>query len=541
MFPLAGVVIALSGIVLLAVWRDAVAALGLVTVELLFLFFIWQGSRLHLFADRLARSEEAHSLALEGAGVAIWDWDYERDKVVWGGSAWRILGAASNDAVINANTHVSDRMPEDDRKRVKREIDAALSANKLFSVEFRVNTFDGRDIWAQSRGKATAFRNGAPIRVSGTLIDITDRKQIEHDVLLYQKRLEAILDNMVDGLVTIDEKAVIQSANRACSRIFGYTVAEILGKNVKILMPQAYAAQHDQYVGNYIHSGDPKIIGIGREVEGRRKDGSVFPLDLAVAAVQTDTTRFFIGIVRDISARKTAEMDLKRSNEELEKFAYVASHDLKAPLRNIDDLAKWVAEDTMSILPEDAREKLDLLRGRIADLERLLGDILDYSRAGRIVDNPVRVDVQELAERLVAIHVPEGFTARIKGHMPVVFSPQTPLEQVFGNLLSNAVMHHDEKTGVIEIESRDTGGNFHEFIVRDDGPGIAPEFHTRVFEMFQTLRPRDKAPGSGLGLSIVKKLVEWQGGKCWIAPGGTRRGTEIHFTWPRGSADSWSA
>lgn len=346
------------------------------------------------------------------------------------------------------------------------------------------------------------------------------------------KRLESILDNMVDGLITIDEAGIVMSYNKACEKIFGYRADEVAGRNIKMLMPQSYASRHDDYLANYKATGKPKVIGMGREVSGRRKDGTVFPVDLSVAEVKIGSTgRIFSGIVRDITERQHYENDLRRSNAELEKFAYVASHDLKAPLRNIDDLAKWVVEDTAGLLPADANDKLALLRERIAGLERLLDDILGYSRAGRVADPPARVDVHELAERLIETHVPRGFTASIAGRLPMLVTARTPLEQVLGNLISNAVKHHDSGAGKIEISARE-GEGFYEFAVRDDGPGIAPEFHARVFEMFQTLKSRDATPGSGLGLAIVKKLVEGQDGRCWIVSDGMSRGTGIHFTWP---------
>ncbi len=226
------------------------------------------------------------------------------------------------------------------------------------------------------------------------------------------------------------------------------------------------------------------------------------------------------------------ENTLRRTSKELEQFAYIASHDLKAPLRNIDSLARWVIEDTEGILPPDARRNLDLLCGRVAALETLLDDILVYSRAGRIVDAPVKVDVGETLARLIQVHVPASFTARVAANMPVIFSPPTPLEQVFASLLSNAVRHHDRGGGVIEIGVREAG-DFFEFSVCDDGPGIPPEFHERAFQMFQTLQSRDIVPGSGLGLAIVRKLVEWQGARVWIVSDAGQRGTAVHFLWRR--------
>ncbi|TAL31949.1 MAG: PAS domain-containing sensor histidine kinase [Alphaproteobacteria bacterium] len=357
---------------------------------------------------------------------------------------------------------------------------------------------------------------------------MNDRKE---DAALHSALLESILNNIVDGLITIDEMGIVQSYNKACAKIFGYDAGEVLGRNVKMLMPQAYAVDHDQYIANYRNTGKARIIGIGREVEGRRKDGSIFPLDLSVAEVKVGDRRFFSGILRDITARKSAEMSLMRSNQELEQFAYVASHDLKTPLRNIDNLAQWVVEDNEKTLNADARDKLALLRNCVTRLEVLLDDILAYSRAGRIVDDAREVDVGDLVRQVAQTHVPASFEVRLPPKLPKIVSPPTPLTQIFGNIFSNAVKHHDKGRGVIEVRCEPIG-RFYEFSVLDDGPGIPPQYHERAFQMFQTLQSRDKVEGSGMGMAIIKKLVEWQGGRVWIESGDGKRGTAIHFLWP---------
>ena len=356
----------------------------------------------------------------------------------------------------------------------------------------------------------------------------TERKE---DAALHSALLESILNNIVDGLITIDEQGIVQSYNKACEKIFGYAASEVKGQNIKMLMPRSFAVNHDQYLANYRETAKPKIIGIGREVEGRRKDGTTFPLDLSVAEVKVGTRRFFSGIVRDITERKKAEVSLLRSNQELEQFAYVASHDLKTPLRNIDNLAKWVIEDNRESLNADAQEKLALLRTCVTRLETLLDDILAYSRAGRIVDDSKEIDVQELVGQIVQTHVPPSFQVKFPDKLPRLVSPPTPLGQIFGNILSNAVKHHDRVGGVIEVRCVQRG-NFYEFAVLDDGPGIPPEYHELAFQMFQTLQSRDEVEGSGMGMAIIKKLVEWQGGRAWIESEEGKRGTAIHFLWP---------
>lgn len=476
---------------------------------------------------------ERHSSAIVDAGFALWDWDIEHGRVEWAGQAWKMFGVARNEDVPRAEKDVRALIPPEDNKAIDEVIFRELAKGDSFQVEFRLRQPDGRHIWVQSHGKIAGRKQGNPVRTVGIFTDVTERKKAEAEARSYQARLEIILNNMVDGLITIDEKGIVQSYNKACRRIFGYAAEEVIGRNVKMLMPSQYAENHDQYIANYVKTGQAKILGIGREVEGLRKDGTTFPLDLSVAEMRHDGERLFSGIMRDVSEHKKAEEQLRRTNEELEQFAYIASHDLKAPLRGIDNLAKWIEEDLAEVITDSAREKMALLRGRVSRLEMLLEDILQYSRAGRIMENPVETDTGALVRQIVEDRpLPKGFEIRVPANMPVLTTPQTSLEQVFLNLIGNAAKHHDKEEGIIEIGVQ-SKGIFYEFSVNDDGPGIPPEFHDRIFKMFQTLKPRDEKESTGLGLSIVKKLVEWQGGRVWIASEPGQRGASFRFLWPR--------
>ncbi|RYZ46431.1 MAG: hypothetical protein EOO72_01960 [Myxococcaceae bacterium] len=222
---------------------------------------------------------------------------------------------------------------------------------------------------------------------------------------------------------------------------------------------------------------------------------------------------------------------LRRNNAELEKFAYVASHDLKAPLRGIANLSHWLEEDLGPRLGEESRRQLELLRGRVHRMEAMLDGLLDYSRAGRATHAPEPVDVGALIHTVMA-RLPEGDTARLEvgPGMPTLLTEHLPLQQVFMNLLSNALKHaRGEHPLRVRVEAK-AAQDFHHFSVADNGPGIAPAYHEKIFAPFQTLVARDKVEGSGMGLCVVKKLVEGQGGRVWVESSG---GATFHFTWPR--------
>ncbi|MEM9494716.1 MAG: PAS domain-containing protein [Pseudomonadota bacterium] len=247
-----------------------------------------------------------------------------------------------------------------------------------------------------------------------------------------------------------------------------------------------------------------------------------------------------IGSVMDIhdlretqSALEKRTEWLERTNQDLDHFAYIASHDLRAPLRGMENLAEWIEEDLGDDAPEDVSKNLSLLRNRVNRMDKLLSDILAYSRAGKRDADPEPVDCQDLFREIVEwVNPKPGFTVTAETDLPTITITSTLLEQTLLNLISNAVKHHDRDEGKVTVSYHDHCDH-HEFVITDDGPGIAQEFHERVFKMFQTLRRRDEVEGSGIGLAIVKKMVESAGGTVAIVSPITDRGTTFKVTFPK--------
>ncbi len=242
----------------------------------------------------------------------------------------------------------------------------------------------------------------------------------------------------------------------------------------------------------------------------------------SLTATATDSARLFQEAHELIAA-------LERSNGDLDHFAYVTSHDLRAPLRGIANLSTWVEEDMGEQLTPRSREHLHLLRGRVQRLEDLIQGVLDYSRAGRVADEPIEIDVATLVSEVVDMLAPPATTlVAVAPHLPKLRSTRVPLEQVFMNLIANAVKHGGHR---IDIGAEPVSDGW-EFFVRDDGPGIPACFHAQIWGLFQTLKSRDQIETTGIGLAIVRRIVEAHGGRAWVESEESR-GATFRFTWPR--------
>lgn len=362
-------------------------------------------------------------------------------------------------------------------------------------------------------------------------------RQIKISILLERKVKkitsisDVVLDTINDGVVLIDEKGLIISVNTAIEALLGYDNEALIGKNIKILIPYPYKSEHDNYLRNYLVTGERKIIGKGRELVAMHKKGFNIPIELAVNDFSFDGKKFFVGTLRDISIWKKAEKKLKESNEDLELFAYAASHDLKSPLRAIYNLSQWLCEDIGDKLIDEHKKNLILIHQRAIRLEKLLDDLFEYSRASNNINDAEILSAKTIVSQVVhVLDVPEGITIKIDDNLKTITTYNMPLKQVFHNLINNAIKHHDKTKGTIDILGKVVDNQI-QFIVSDDGPGISKKYHTKIFEMFQTLKSRDEIEGSGMGLSIVKKIISRCDCKIWLESK-VGLGTKVYFTWP---------
>jgi PAS domain S-box-containing protein len=378
-------------------------------------------------------------------------------------------------------------------------------------------------------------------------------KRVNDENERVRRRFDALMDNSPDAVVTIDDRGTIRQFSPAAERLFGRAEADVVGQNVKLLMPEPYHSSHDGYLSHHARTGDKHIIGTIREVQGRRSDGTTFPLDLSVSELPSQGRKEFVGILRDLSARKRQEeslrdtldqlsayaADLERSNQELDDFAYIASHDLKEPLRGIHNHARFLLEDYETLLDDDGKRRLNRLSHLSQRMEKLVNDLLYFSRIGRfelaikLTDIPAMLrDVVSTLEQLI-----EEKHARvlIPTDLPHVVCDSVRVTEVFRNLIVNAIKYNDSPEKIIEIgylaaHSDEEGRQRTRiYFVRDNGKGIPAEFHEDIFKMFKRLERADDDAGTGVGLTFVRKIIQRHGGHIWLEsePG---NGTTFYFT-----------
>ena len=240
----------------------------------------------------------------------------------------------------------------------------------------------------------------------------------------------------------------------------------------------------------------------------------------------------------EIISTMVSKSDLEKINNELNQFAYIVSHDLKAPLRAISSLVMFLEEDLGELLEDEVKENFSLLKGRVKRMESLINGILEYSRVGRLDNTVQRVDINKIVEHVVDfLSSNEKLEVKIHNRLPTLYGNPTRIQQVIQNVISNSIKYCDKDTCKIDISSHENDNNF-EITISDNGPGISEKDREKVFGIFQTLQSRDTIESTGVGLSIVKKIIEDSGGKVWFDSNEGKDGVKFSFTWIKDQAEN---
>ena len=403
---------------------------------------------------------------------------------------------------------------------------------------------DGTKITVASRWTLQRDEEGEPQAILEISNDISNRKSSEIALAESAQRFRATFEQAAVGMAQANLEGKLLLVNQKLCDLLGYSRKELSEKKF-----QEFTFPSDLEIElnllRQLLAGEIPTYSL--EKRYIRKNGDLIWVNLSVSVLQEQNgNQYLMGAIENIMERKQAEeslrwtantlakatQDLRKRNQELDQFAYVVSHDLKAPLRAIANLSSWIEEDLSESMTEDTLHQMNLLRGRVHRMEGLIEGLLQYSRVGRIQVALETVKVENLlAEIIDSLAPPAEFVVEVQPGMPTFIAQRLLLQQVFSNLISNALKHHRGSAGHIKISVQDTG-DFYKFSVADDGPGIAAQYHDKVFVIFQTLEARDQVENTGIGLSLVKKIVENQGGTTSLESA-EGEGATFGFTWPK--------
>jgi len=362
-----------------------------------------------------------------------------------------------------------------------------------------------------------------------SFIDISEQKKMEEALRKSEEWFRTVFDAVKDAMITIDENGRITLFNPAAEEMFGWNNEEISGKPVELIMPEKYREKHGESVRSYFSTGKPDgAIGKTLELRGRRKDGSLFPLELSLSAGQNRNEKFALGVIRDITLRKRAEEELIRKNAELDEFTYIASHDLQEPLRKIVAFSDFLCKDAGEDLPERASKDLGFIVDAARRMQTLIQDLLDLSHVGKKAMKKKKVSLDLCVKRALenlSIRIKESNTEISMDNLPELFVDSGLFTQVYQNLIENAIKFSGEEKPKIRLTAEKIDGRWI-LGVKDNGIGINPEYGEKIFMPFKRLHGRSKYKGSGIGLSIVRKVIELHEGKIWVE---SEAGKGAHF------------
>jgi two-component system sensor kinase FixL len=479
---------------------------------------------------------------IDMSGVGTWKLDLSTRELTWS-SVTRTLFGLSASQPVSYGIFLSLLEPQD-RERTEQAVQRSIETGCSFDIEYRIIKPPGRSHWIRVRAGLIADKNGKPTQFSGVVLDIDDQKHQEEELRTREAHLRSILDTVPDAMIVIDARGVIQSFSSAAERMFGCTGLEAIGQNVSTLMPDPDRTRHDGYLTRYASTKERHIIGIGRIVTGRRRDGTTFPMHLSIGEMQSSGERFFTGFIRDLTEQQQTQAQLQELQSELihmsrlsamGEMASALAHELNQPLAAISNymngsrrLLEASADPNRSKI-ENALNKAAEQAVRAGQIIRRLRDFVSRDESEKRVESLSKL-VEEAGALGLTGSREQGVLLRfnLDPRYDRVMVDRVQIQQVLVNLFRNgleAMLNSPRQE--LAVTNSATADDMIEIVVSDTGSGFSDDVVPKLFQTFFTT----KATGMGVGLSISRSIVEAHGGKMWAEtnPSG---GATFRFTLP---------
>jgi PAS domain S-box-containing protein len=426
-------------------------------------------------------------------------------------------------------------------QRVVDKISRCFQNGEVWEDTFPLRGRDGNYRWFLSQAVPIRDSEGKVLRWFGTNTDISVLQEAERHLAQMESRYRGLLEAAPDAIVVVNQAGKIVLLNVQAEKQFGYTRDELIGQEVTNIIPEGFA---ERLIADGTRSATEAVaqqIGTGIELSGRRKDGSEFPIEIMLSPLESAEGVLVTTAIRDITERRRSEVhlrktvrELKRSNDELQQFAYVSSHDLQEPLRMVSSYTQLLAKRYQGRLDSDAHEFIAFAVDGCNRMQGLIQDLLAYSRVGTNGKELSEVSSENALQKALTnlrITIEQSGADVTHDSMPVVTTDETQLTLIFQNLVGNAIKYRGAAPPRVHVSATRNGGNEWTFSVRDNGLGIDPQYFERIFILFQRLHGRDEFEGTGIGLAICKKILERLGGRIWVESQ-PEKGSTFYFALP---------